>query len=98
PCESEEMQLRQLGKNGPKVSTLALGCNADTPPPLLEKAVQSLRDLASQNYSPAMYTFGGLESAGKPAPSDPAHNSGLIRKSAAAHYGPATYELAVAKW
>ncbi len=72
--------------------------NSKTPPPLLEKATQSLRDLAGQNYPPAMYTVGVLESTGELVPGDPAHGSDLIHKAAAAHYGPAIYQLAVAKW
>jgi TonB family protein len=60
------------------------------------KAMETLEELAKQNFPPAMYVLGKLLEAGDVVASDPERAGLLIRKAADKRHGPALFDLGLA--
>ena len=61
----------------------------------LASAVKVMRDLARQQFPPALYTVGLLEITGEVVAKDPVDGLELLQEAAASNYGRALYQLAI---
>jgi len=59
-----------------------------------ERAVQSMQDLSSRGFPPAMFVVALWEAKGNFVAQDPAGSLALIQAAAAHNYGPALFEIA----
>jgi len=59
--------------------------------------VDSLRNLCSQGFEPALYLYGKMLEEGRDVPADPEQGFRLIQESAEKQHGPARYEVAKAR-
>lgn len=60
-------------------------------------ALASVHDLASQEYSPALYFYGKMLQEGRNVPKDAAQGFLLVQQSAEKQFGPAMYDVAMAR-
>lgn len=61
----------------------------------IDRAAESVTDLARQKFAPAMYVVGLWRTNGEHGQADPSAGFDLIQKAAGKHYGPALYEIAM---
>lgn len=63
-------------------------------PKIVDRAVESMQNLARQKYPAALYAVGLWKMAGEHLPKETVEGLSLLQEAAAKNYGPALYEIA----